>query len=71
MSPEDALRFRLRDRDRITVCIEGERGVSFRDVLVRVHPDFRLDMHVDTDEANAAELDRDAVGYVESIERGS
>lgn len=66
MSPEDALRFGVRDRGLISVCVEGGRGVSFRDVLVRVHPDFRLDMHVDTDEANAAELGSDAVGYVES-----
>jgi acetate kinase len=69
MSPEDALRFGLRDRDVIAVCVEGGRGVSFRDVLVRVHPDFRLDMHVDTDDGNAAELDAEAVGYMEAIER--
>jgi len=69
MSPEDALRFGLRDRDTIVVRVEGGRGVSFRDVLVRVHPDFRLDMHVDTDEGNAAELGADAVGYIDEVER--
>jgi acetate kinase len=69
MSPEDALRFGVRDRDAIAVRVEGERGISFRDVVVRVHPDFRLDMHVDTDEGNAAELGPDAVGYMEGIER--
>jgi len=69
MSPEDALRFRVRDKNRITVRVEGTRPISFGDVLVRVHPDFRLDMHVDTDEGNAAELDRDAVGYVQAVER--
>lgn len=69
MSPEDALRFRVRDKDRIIVRVEGKRGISFRDVLVRVHPDFRLDMHVDTDEGNAAELDQNAVGYMEAVER--
>jgi acetate kinase len=69
MSPGDALRFRVRDKNRITVRVEGSRPISFGDVLVRVHPDFRLDMHVDTDEGNAAELDRDAVGYLEAVER--
>ncbi|MBM3472397.1 MAG: phosphate propanoyltransferase [Armatimonadetes bacterium] len=69
MSPEDALRFRVRDKDRIAVRVEGARPISFGEVLVRVHPDFRLDMHVDTDEGNAAELDRDAVGYLEAVER--
>jgi len=69
MSPEDALRFGVRDRDVIAVRVEGGRGVSFRDVLVRVHPDFRLDMHVDTDEGNAAELGAEAVGYLDEVER--
>ena len=32
---------------------EGERRTRFFDVQVRVHKDFRLEMHVDTDDANA------------------
>jgi acetate kinase len=54
MSPEDALTFGLKDRDIVTVKVKGERTLVFGDVLVRVHPDFRLSMHIDTDEANAA-----------------
>ncbi len=69
MSPEDALHFGVRDREHISVRVEGGRGMTFRDVLIRVHPDFRLDMHVDTDEGNAAELTPDSVGYMEGIER--
>ena len=70
MSPEDALRFGVRDKDVIEVRVAGDtRSLVFGDVLVRVHPDFRLDMHVDTDEANAAELERDAVGYMVAAER--
>jgi acetate kinase len=56
MSPEDALSFGLKDRDIVSVKVEGERTLVFGDVLVRVHPDFRLSMHIDTDEANAANI---------------
>ena len=56
MSPEDALSFGLRDRDLVMVKVEGERPLVFGDVLVRVHPDYRLSMQIDSDEANAASL---------------
>ena len=56
MSPEDALSFGLKDRDIVSVRVEGERTLIFGDILVRVHPDFRLSMHIDTDEANAASI---------------
>jgi len=56
MSPEDALSFGLKDRDIVKIEVQGERTLTFGDVLVRVHPDFRLSMHIDTDEANAANI---------------
>ncbi len=56
MSPEDALSFGLKDRDIVSIEVKGERPLIFGDVLVRVHPDFRLSMHIDTDEANAASI---------------
>jgi acetate kinase len=56
MSPEDALSFGLKDRDVVSIEVKGERPLVFGDVLVRVHPDFRLSMHIDTDEANAASI---------------
>ncbi len=56
MSPEDALSFGLRDRDVVSIEVKGERPLIFGDVLVRVHPEFMLSMHIDTDEANAASI---------------
>jgi acetate kinase len=68
MSPEDALSFNLRDRDVVMVRIKGPRELIFGDVLIRVHPDYRLDMHIDTDEGNAVEHTAGTVGYIESIQ---
>jgi len=68
MSPEDALEFAVRDRDAVRIRVPGERSLIFGDVVVRVDPSFRLDMHIDTDEANAAELSPGAVGYLDSIQ---
>ena len=53
MSPEDAVRFGLKDNDFVSVKVEGERGGILGDVQVRVHKTYTLEMHIDTDEANA------------------
>ena len=53
MSPADAAVFNVKDCDTVTVDVEGKRRTRWYDVQVRVHKDFRLEMHVDTDDANA------------------
>ena len=55
MSPEDARRLGVRDCDVVAVRIDTDgRDLQFGDVMVRVSPKFRLELHLDTDEANAA-----------------
>jgi acetate kinase len=71
MSPEDALHFGLRDKDRVMVRVEGERELIFGDILVRVHPSYRLAMHIDTDEGNAASIATGATGYIDRIQSRS
>lgn len=56
MSPADGERFGVKDNDYVTVDVNSERRTRFYDVQVRVHKDFRLEMHLDTDDANAAAL---------------
>ena len=54
MSPAEAEVFGIKDGDTVTVDVEGKRRTRWYDVQVRVHKDFRLEMHVDTDDANSA-----------------
>ena len=68
MTPEDALRFHVRDNYIVRVRIEGERQLIFGDVVVRVNPGFRLAMHIDTDEGNAGNLRTGMLGYIEAIQ---
>lgn len=56
MDDDTAHRFNVANGDRVVLTFEGPRGGSFANVLVRVNPKFRLEFHIDTDEANAAGL---------------
>jgi len=69
MSPRDAERFGVRDHDTVHVRIDSAgRNLTFDDVVVRVSPEFTLEIHLDTDEANAAGIERGDRG--ELIEHG-
>ena len=63
MTPDDAATYGVADGDEVEVAIEnGPRDLIFGDVLIRVKSSYRLEMHIDTDEANAAELSSGALG---------
>lgn len=51
---KDAQRLGLKDQDYVKFRVDGQRAVVFERVLVRVHDNYALDFHLDTDEANAA-----------------
>jgi putative phosphotransacetylase len=53
-SPDEAAEYGLKDGDLISIRCGDIRSTIFEKVLVRVRPDFALEYHLDTDEANAA-----------------
>lgn len=59
MSEEEALQLQVRDGDLVLVLSKTERPILFHDVKVRVSHRYRLEFHIDTDEANAAKLKTD------------
>lgn len=63
MSPEDAARFGVVDKQVVKVRFESGRGGTLEDVPVRVDPSFDLEMHIDTDEANGLGIAKD-MGYL-------
>ncbi|WP_135547695.1 phosphate propanoyltransferase [Paenibacillus cymbidii] len=52
--PNEAAAWGIADKQRLQVKLNGERPLVFLDVIARVSDRFALDMHIDTDEANAA-----------------
>jgi acetate kinase len=64
-NPADAKALGLEDGEEVDVRIgEGERALTFAGTLVRVGADAFTEMHIDTDEANAAGLGRYGEGEV-------
>jgi acetate kinase len=68
MHPDDAARIGVKDKSIIRVRVDGERETVFGDVVVRVSPQFALDMHLDTDEANGAGLTNDSVATFDGVQ---
>lgn len=65
MTPEEALILHVQDNDEVFVLTKSYgRALIYADVVVRVHKDFRLAMHVDTDEANAFSSDAEPYGVI-------
>lgn len=65
MSPADAIKMNVADKENVFVITQSfERSLIFADVIVRVSPQYRLAMHVDTDEANAFASENNPTGII-------
>lgn len=56
LHPDQSAAWRIKDGQRVRIKVESERPIVFDDVLVRVNPQYQGEVHLDTDEANAALL---------------
>ena len=57
MSTEDMAYYGIQDGGRLKLKIDGPCGVTFDNLVVRYHPKVILEVHIDTDEGNACDLD--------------
>lgn len=56
MTPADAERYGVKDKEHVSICLGEERSLTLNDVIVRVSNDSALAVHIDYDEANAAQV---------------
>jgi propanediol utilization protein len=56
MGPEDAEYYGVKHLDRMNMKVESACPSTLEGLLVRTHPDWKLEVHIDTDEANACDL---------------
>jgi putative phosphotransacetylase len=60
MGPSDAQHYGVADGDRMSLRVQSPCNVVFNDLLVRVGKKIKLEVHLDTDEANACDIDHAA-----------
>ena len=56
MTPADAKKYGVVDNDVVDVEIQNSKQTRYNNVQVRVREDFETEMHIDTDDANAAAI---------------
>ena len=64
MTPEDAARMGVRDKQIVKLQVYTARPLIFEDVLVRVHKDYETFVHLDYDEANACGFQKGDLGRI-------
>ncbi|WP_445678059.1 phosphate propanoyltransferase [Psychrobacillus sp. FSL H8-0484] len=62
MATADAARFNVLNGECVSVEVNGVRPIAYRNVKIRVSDRYRLEMHIDTDEANAGFISKGAIG---------
>lgn len=64
LSPAEGQQFGVADKQIVSLQVFGSRPVIFKDVLVRIHPEFKAAAHLDYDEANACGFHKSGFGRI-------
>ena len=64
MTPEDAAKMGVKDKQNVRLQVFTDRPLVFDDVTVRVHKDFATYVHLDYDEANACGMEKGDLGRI-------
>ena len=64
ISPEEAKKLNLKNKEKVKIRILGKRALIFENVIVRVKKGFNLALHLDTDEGNAAGIPKKGKGIL-------
>jgi len=64
LSSKESDELNLKEGEKVSVRTEGDRAITFHNVLIRVDESFVKNMHLDTDEANAAGIEKKATGEI-------
>ncbi|MFZ4693721.1 MAG: phosphate propanoyltransferase [Verrucomicrobiia bacterium] len=59
MHPDDAAFYRVKQGDSMSLRIDGDCAILLDKLVARVDPMFKLEVHIDTDEGNACNLQPD------------
>jgi putative phosphotransacetylase len=60
----EATELGLKNGAKVSVRVDGEGPLIFENVVVRVRDDYRLCLHLDTDEGNAARINKIGEGFI-------
>jgi len=63
-STEEAKKLKLKNNQKISVKISGERSLTFHEIIVRVSDNYSQSVHLDTDEGNSAEIKGQTFGEI-------
>jgi len=64
MMPKDAESYQVKNGDRVKVEVSGDHGVIYKDVVIRVSEKSKLALHLDTDEANAGNVEGNSLARI-------